>query len=286
MWTFDDEALSRIRNADIWEEEDDEGLPPEKSDEDIWIDELPTKKYNSVPAKVFFDDRYDAKAIMNYGRQSELARFRNPAPTEVVLSREYYHATSDTQSGEEILESGVINPSNPKSKALLAPRVGMTYMSPSLYIASIYALGGVFMGHRFDRHDTPFGKGRYGYIFLVDNSSLQDVEPDEDEVGEMATADMRSRGPQWLKSMASGIAAPSRLRRAMFGEVAYQASIGKQVLRQMPNYLKLELIEISGVSIANRGPVSISAAWRLDKNLSFEIEKDGSNVLVISERVL
>jgi hypothetical protein len=220
----------------------------------------------------------------------------NPPATPTVLLRDYYHATPDDKAGKSIFKDGLIIPRPGKAgKAYQSPRKDFVYMSPQLYYAAIYALGGVYMGHNYPE-DHWRGRGRYGYIFLVHKGDLIGVEPDEDDVGEMATADMDKRGPDWLKSMAEWDAKPTlardpkwakreKLRRAKDGEMAYQSLIGKQLLKRLSDNQKEFLMNMSGVNIANRGPVGFDAAWRLDKSRAPEIAKDGSNVLEIAERI-
>jgi len=219
-------------------------------------------------------------------------KLRNPPATPAILSRDYYHATPDGEAGESILNDGLIIPRPGKAgKGFMSPRKDFVYMAPTLYSAAIYALGGVFMGEDYPER---YWKGsRYGYIFLVHKGDLIDVEPDEDDVGEMATADMNKRGLDWLKSMAEWDAKPTlakwakreKLRRAKDGEMAYQSMIGKQLLKRLYDDQKQFLMEMIGANIANRGPVGFDAAWRLDKSRAKEIAEDGSNVLEIAERI-
>jgi hypothetical protein len=220
----------------------------------------------------------------------------NPPATPTVLSRDYYHSTPDSKAGESIVRDGLIIPRPGKAgKSFLAPRKDFVYMAPTLYSAAIYALGGVLMGHNYPEERWQ-GRGRYGYIFLVHKGDLIDVEPDEDDVGELATADLHKIGPGWLKQMAEWYAKPSlardpkwakreKLRRAKDGEYAYQSMIGKQLLKRLSDDQKQFLMEMAGTNIANRGPVGFDAAWRLDKSRAPEIAEDGSNVLEIAERI-
>lgn len=217
----------------------------------------------------------------------------NPPATDIVLSRDYYHATSDFKAGPSILKSGLIMPRPGKQgRYYQAPRSGFVYMSPQLYYASIYALGGVWMGHDYTAEQWR-GGGCYGYIFLIHKGDLVDVEPDEDDVGEMATSQiekLKSHAPGWLKRMAYDEAMRSsakleKYRRAVSGEMAYQSIIGKQLLKRLSRDQKQFLMNMTGVNIANRGPVGFDAAWRLDKSRAPEIAEDGSNVLEIAERI-
>ena len=220
------------------------------------------------------------------------------SPTEKITQTPVYHATSKTQNGESILRDGVIRVPESIGKGFFAPVKGRAYCSSSLETAAIYALGGVMMGHEMDSPERLRNLGRYGYIFEVDSSSLQDVQPDEDSVGKLVANGCASGAilsghfpgqngvaPYWLIEMAKRYVAPSRLRKAVDGEYAYWASIGKQLLSKMRDDQKLQLIEVYGAHIAHGGDMKVLRAWKLDKFRSKEIANDGSNVLAVAEEV-
>lgn len=217
------------------------------------------------------------------------------------IGKPFYHATSSTQAGESILSSGEIIAPSTVGNGYLAPVKGMTYVSSSLKNAAIYSLGGVMMGHDYDWTSTGSSKfhGQYGYIFEVEHASMSDAQPDEDSVGELVAkglgeggkvggrfpGDGKGDAPWWLMDMAKRFVAPSRLGRAIGGEYAYYASIGKQLLKRMSDRQKAQLIEEYGTHVANRGNLKIKKAWRVDKSQAKLIEQDGSNILTIAEEI-
>ena len=206
----------------------------------------------------------------------------NPPMLDSHKGERWFHATPSDEFGKSILASGTINASVPKGKGLMAPRSGFTYMSKSLQTAAIYALNGVMMGHEYPEAHWR-GAGRYGWIFEVDTSGPIDVEPDEDEVGYLVAEEPAT--VPWLYSMAVRMASSDRLKRARNGEVAYQAAIGKQLLKRLTPGQKLKVMEYSK-NLAVSGNTKFIHAWRLDKSRAPEIKTDGSNVLEIAEKLL
>ena len=226
-------------------------------------------------------------------------------PSPSILSSPLYHATASTKTGELILQEGVVKTRNSmgetSGRGFLSPVTGMTYSSPSLKNAAIYALGGVMMGHDYDwqSRTEPSTQGRYGYVFQIDPLHLSDVQPDEDSVGELIGAGLskgvsiggtypgqpKGAAPWWLLELAKRFVAPSRLQKAIEGEYAYYASIDKQLLPRMTDSQKLQLIDEYGAHVAHKGNLRISRAWRLDKSRSKEISPDGSNLFSIAEEL-
>ena len=217
---------------------------------------------------------------------------RASSSTPTIQGTPYYHATSNSKLGEEILHSGVIKtPDLAGRKGFLTPRKGKAYMSSSKETAAIYALGGVMMGHKMDSSWVDMqrsgAKGRYGYIFEITPESIMDVEPDEDSVGEILHHGLnKTRAcPEWLISLAQNVVAPVRLDHLVAGEYIYYASVGKQLIPRMTDTQKIQLIEEYNTNVAHAGHLKVLRAWRLDKMRSEEIATDGSNLFDVAEPV-
>lgn len=208
---------------------------------------------------------------------------KNPKPDADILQSRYFHSTDKDDVGMAIFESRTVRPSS-GGKGYLSPVSGRTYVSKSLEIAAMYALGGVMMGR--DPHIRK-GTGEFGWIFEVKSSGLVEVFPDEDEVGELVSRVVygNETGFYWLKDLAERHVAPARLRRIKDGEYAYYASVGKQLLARMADWQMSQIIKtVKNLAVA--GPLDVVAAWRLDKRKSKEIKPDGSNVLSVAEKAL
>lgn len=242
----------------------------------------------------------------NWYKTASASRFHTAAiPSEKLSRTTLYHSTANTEAGLLILKDGVIKTRDAtgetSGRGFLSPVYGMIYSSPSLEYAAIYALGGVLMGHKSDwqNRTSPRVDGRYGYVFQIDPASLSDVQPDEDSVGEILSKGMEierrpgqeprildnGEAPWWLTILARKIVAPTRLMKLIEGEYIYFASVGKQLLSRMTDAQKLYLIDEYGTHVANRGSLKIAKAWRIDKERSKEVAKDGSNLLSIAEEI-
>lgn len=106
MNTFDEDALDRIRRADLWEDEEDpEAI--EMSEDLIYVNERKTGKFFSVPLKVLFDTSRSYVDIMNYGERGQEGGEEhlalNPGP-----QIETYSAVGDNMKGILTYDGSVI----------------------------------------------------------------------------------------------------------------------------------------------------------------------------------
>jgi len=106
MHTFDEDALDRIRGADLWEQEGDpEAL--EMSEDLVHMNERKTGKFFSVPLKVLFDTSRSYVDIMNYGERGQEGGEEhlalNPGP-----QIETYSAVGDNMKGILTYDGSVI----------------------------------------------------------------------------------------------------------------------------------------------------------------------------------
>ena len=134
-------------------------------------------------------------------------KFAMATPSSTMRTQTFYHGTANSSSGLQILEQGLVIPPEEKTmqKNFMKPVVGKVYLTPSIQYAIIYALGGDMAGH-----DLPpnwlVKEGRYGYLFQINGIDLEDVQPDEDSVGEIL---YNKNGPYWLKNLAEKTVAPN-----------------------------------------------------------------------------
>lgn len=106
-------------------------------------------------------------------------------------------------------------------------------------------------------------ESRYGYIFEIDPYSLDDVQPDEDEIGRAVHRGTYS----WLNRSAKLVLPPDLLVKVRDGEYMAWATAGKLLVEHMTKEQKHQMIR-DGSHIANRGSMQIVAAWRVDKTES------------------
>ena len=185
------------------------------------------------------------------------------------------------------------------------PVKGRVYLSPHIGYAQIYAIGANMAGGE-PMHKTPGEK--FGWLFVVDGRDLVDAQPDEDIVGELIyyLANpkrnlTKSEFSPWNHQLIDGLKADRELanelislarrnssstqwKRAGDGEVAFQASVGKRILKAMPDHLKERLMDLM-VSIGHAGVVIPRETWKIDLNDTGKLKKDGSNFFEVAVQV-
>ena len=110
-----------------------------------------------------------------------------PVP-EHHQERAFYHGTPNEEVAQKILQSGELRPGiewEPGGSTedwTMAPMAGQVYFTPSLK----YVLAHVLGAHESCPPDVLCKRGgQYGYLFVVPGSTLTDLLPDEDTIGEL-----------------------------------------------------------------------------------------------------
>lgn len=210
------------------------------------------------------------------------------APRDSDRAKVYYHGTSNEKAGEAILKSGIepgdiVMPTKHKATkgANLVPMKGKVYITPDISYAQIYALGGDYAGHDLNKTGT-------GYLFVIDGADLQDIEPDEDSVGEMIC--YAARGKKYkdelrsLVYLAQDKLTDGQYKRLLNGEYVMWAHTGKKLMPLIPTEMKLKLIDL-GAHVAHAGKLIPKHAYKLDLSHIKDLKKDGSNFIEFAEKV-
>ena len=223
----------------------------------------------------------------------------------------YYHGTSSQEFGEKILEEKILKPGNVDVKRgnKLTPMMGMTYATPDIRTACIYALGGIWMEHKIDltkeKGNRLGGPGQFGYVFEIDPSEFKDIQPDEDFVGELIyflekkpdyyNEPMWNNTRKWVKdnpydadrflSFARNTLTVLQYKKCVrYDDYADFAVAGKKLNKSMGAAMATQLAAL-GCPVANKGPLKISGVWKVDKEKSIDIKDDGSNFFEIAEKI-
>ncbi len=191
----------------------------------------------------------------------------------------FYHGTRTTDAAKSIMISGIVPPDINGRKNWLTPIQGAVYVTPNIEYATIYALGGDFMGHAPPPRDLE--KDIFGYVFEIPASQLGTVQPDEDSIGEMIH---EKKAPPWLKRMFTNEVSQSWQKKLMWGDYVMFARVGKMMLRRMNDAQKIEIITL-GAHVANFGTLHPTKCWRIDKRRSKEINPDASNFFEVAEDI-
>ena len=202
---------------------------------------------------------------------------------EAILNEVYYHGTSSEQNGISILEKGLV-PGVPiedrKKGHMLKPVAGKVYLTNKLETAVIYTIGGIMMGRSISQQWIE--KSRYGYLFkskVIDDTNIQ---PDEDEIGELICDETIPE----LNRIAKYHLTPNQYRNVMDGEYSYWAQAGKKMIKniQRNSYLWNEILTNTH-NIAHQGMVEVINAWKFDKTLCEQLTSNGNNFFQIAEQV-
>lgn len=209
-----------------------------------------------------------------------------------MLAPRYFHG-SKAQYIKSILAHGIYPPDfvayGTKNTAL-RPVKGRVYMSPDAKAAAGY------------------GK----YLFVINRESLADLQPDEDEVGEIyhwimqkdfrdldKTRRIHAGSPDFIarmellndpaqhqtlerfKNYMYRTLTPNMRRQILDGEYAWWAKGGKAALKKMPSDIMLGLIRL-GVHVSHDGPVMPDEAWEITEK---GLLSDGSNLADVAKRL-
>lgn len=230
----------------------------------------------------------------------------------------FYHGTPNTKAGKKIIQEGELRPGE-AGYTSMSPVPERVYLTPSLEYVSAYVCGGVCDSNPVERLIER--GGQYGYLFVVMGSDLVDLVPDEDVLGTL----LSENKPSWLReeferllndnqadweamsdqAISEAIEVEeeddpdfspefyaqeySFLQNVYMGQFPEIAMAGKFLLEYMDEKEMEDLMEDitsdKGNALSHDGPVKFSEAWRFDKNLAPELNKDGSNFFELAERV-
>ena len=211
-------------------------------------------------------------------------------PLQTHLEKTYYHGTPSEESFNEILKHG-LKPGDitsvkdvSKSKENLNPVKGHVYITSDIGYAQIYAIGGDYAGSTSIKPER-----KYGYVFVIDGAELKDIQPDEDEVGELIwkVATKETHDPlinvKYIPLLSKKLT-DRQFKKFMDGEYVMWAHLGKKLLQDMPDSDKIHFINLAS-NIAHHGNLNFKEAWRIDLEKIPELKRDGSTFFKLAERV-
>lgn len=216
-------------------------------------------------------------------------------PLSKHLATVFYHGTSTSKAAKSIIKSGkIMVPDLSDRSGSLRPIDGFVYMTPDKSYAQIYALGGALAGSDYFTIGRGAKDDPYGFIFIINNNDLKDIQPDEDSLGELIVTVYAKKPSHWLIKLAEEHLSDVTLSDLGYHEDRYQrgksifdlvieeeyeafAVAGKVLMKYLSDKQKLDIIDL-GVHIANKGSVSFSEVWRLHKAKATELKADASNL--------
>ena len=144
---------------------------------------------------------------------------------------------------------------------------------------------------------------RYGIIFEIPGEKLEDIQPDEDAVGEIlkSTIDWFNQHKKpiydfkwptdmtemkWLYHFAkSHLTMGQWMKVVRHADEFHLYDAGKKLVSKMEDWQKLKLIDM-GASIANESETIVPVkGWLIDKMESMKYKKDGSNFFQVAKPI-
>ena len=210
-------------------------------------------------------------------------------PSDTHRSVPYYHGTEDANAAKAIMKRGIQPRSvtmirqDARSRVNLNPVAGKVYITPDIGYAQIYAIGGNIAGTDYIPKDR-----KYGFMAVINGNELQDIQPDEDSIGEIIYTAMREKStdPFLLKvinDLRTSLT-PNQLAKFRDGEYVMWAHAGKKLLKKMTDSDKLKFIDL-GAHVAHEGGLMPSSMWRIDLKFIPNLKTDGSNFFELAKQI-
>ncbi len=236
-------------------------------------------------------------------------------PSEKVKARTYYHGTDSAQTAEKIIADQclkapeVVNLDARYGQSFQRPQAGRIYLTPSLRYAVIYALGGSYAGQQMPEwYFQKPGRTQYGYLFTVPGSSLEDIEPDEDQVGDIPNIARNALAgspvsdyndhpeiqttlatdPDHARRISHNVGrhfTPTMDKKSREGISAWHSKAGKRAVKHMSPSERVQVAELGTSIAAQQACIPFTQVWRIDKRRSAELKRDCSNFYEVAERV-
>jgi hypothetical protein len=202
----------------------------------------------------------------------------------------YFHGTSNEANARMIMKEGIL-PDISKTQELARPVDGRIYAAVHLKDAIPYMLGGAMAGHEIPKEWIK--ESRYSYMFIIKIENLENIQPDEDQVGQAihdADFSWTERYSTYLMDLECIIdEGEDSFYHNLFEQIKageYEAWIaaGHALLPRLNNEEKQDIIRKYG-NIAHLGSVHPLESWKFDKLKSPLLKEDGSNFFELAEKV-
>ena len=227
----------------------------------------------------------------------------------------YYHGTSKTSNGEQILKDGFLKPGNINKKvgASLTPLMNGIYLTPDIQYVVPYVLGGKYAGSKFWKDWTATMGDPYGFLFIVKNIDISKCVPDEDFLGNALNYIINNKQMEYnshysdydedvinnfnklsfdfkrnLIAVSKQILTPLQFQKISNSQCHYDtlALTGKKLIKSGISKDILKKIIDLGSSVVSFDKIEIDKAYKFDKQKTEFLKNDGSNLIELSEKIL
>ncbi len=221
-----------------------------------------------------------------------------------------YHGTKTIAAANAIIHSGVIEAQcdikmGRKPRGALTPIQGHCYLTPNIKYACIYALGGNMVGMDYKLRK---GEDRYGFVFVIRDSSSLTLVPDEDEIGHYLREapdiingkyynrhmDNLAFGEEMgkdkalayeMKAIAERYLTKNQQDRLWHDyEYDIMAIVGKKLMKFIPSSTKQKLVDM-GCHVSTPEKVTFDEVWRLDKTKNPDIGFQAQYFFEVAKRI-
>lgn len=231
---------------------------------------------------------FDSSCIKSIGLHKELREqivkeslVEMVMPREIDKSKVYYHGTKDKNSALKIAKEGLrpqdieflekkyVIPDNDEA----GQEVDRQYMSIS---GRVYLTEDLFSAIQYASPGSGFelkGNQAKGYVVVVSGNKIQDIEPDEDDVGSIILnignyVRSPKQYPLSFKIRAKHLIELHKIAIKYLGEEYWkkffnEPQVGKVILPHLSDGLKHTIIDIGG-KVAHVGPIDIDEVWEFD----------------------
>lgn len=234
--------------------------------------------------KIYVETEYNSEVIFN---EPPEALYEQRSLVEMVMPREtdklktYYHGTKDKNNALKIAKEGLkpqdieflekkyVIPDNDEA----GQEVDRQYMSIS---GRVYLTEDLFSAIQYASPGSGFelkGNQAKGYVVVVSGNKIQDIEPDEDDVGSIILnignyVRSPKQYPLSFKIRAKHLIELHKIAIKYLGEEYWkkffnEPQVGKVILPHLSDGLKHTIIDIGG-KVAHVGPIDIDEVWEFD----------------------
>jgi hypothetical protein len=205
----------------------------------------------------------------------------------------YYHGTSNEKNALLIINQGIL-PDLSKTKGTARPVDGRVYATINIVHALPYLLGGAMAGH--DLPKDWIEESRYGYLFIIKGEDLEDIQPDEDQIGQAVHDKAFPWVDKYLDLISEeepensdfdeeeGFSHRNLLSQVNLGEYAGWIKAGHLLLKNLTQSEMNDVIEKYG-NVAHLGVVYPVDTWKFDKLKCPQLKEDGSNFFELAELI-
>lgn len=195
--------------------------------------------------------------------------FHGTAPRHNESDDDFHHKLIDIANNG--LRPGADQSTKEQS---MTPMRGRTYATKDIGYGQIYAMGANVAGSSYKP------KHKHGYLFAFKGDKLNNVLPDEDEIGTAYRNHHHTdkKLPYGILSAIEKHGTTPQLNRTKEGEYEFFAKLGKRVIPKMSDQMHTQLVNDGFANhVSSEGNIMPERVYRIDTDKIPLLKQDGSN---------